>query len=159
HKDVVYEVAFSPDGKLLASGGYDRLVKLWEVASGKELRTLKDHSDTVYSLAFSPDGKLLASGAADPPLHVYHGETGQLLYTRGESTDWVYAVAWSPGGRHLAAGGVDKSIRVWEVSAEGGKIVHSNFAHEGPITRLIYTADGKTLYSLGEDRVVKTWDT
>jgi WD40 repeat protein len=158
HKDVIYDLVFSPDSKTLATGGYDRLIKLWDVASGKELRTLKDHSDTVYGLAFDPDGKLLASGAADRAVKVYDVATGKLRYTLGESTDWVYAVAWSPDGRHLAAAGVDKSIRVWEVSAAGGKIVHSVFAHEGPITRLLYSADGKTLYSLGEDRIVRTWD-
>src|SRR5207249_1464559 len=72
--------------------------------------------------------------------------------------DWIYAVAWSPDGKHLAAAGVDKSIRVWEVSANGGKLVQSVFAHEGPVTRLLYAPDGKTLYSLGEDRTVKAWD-
>jgi WD40 repeat protein len=158
HKDVLYGIAFSPDSKVLATGGYDRLVRFWDVATGKELRTLKDHSDTVYSLAFSPDGKLFASGAADRAVKVYDVTTGKLLYTLGESTDWVYALAWSPEGRYLAAAGVDKSIRVWEVSAAGGKIVYSVFAHEGPITRLVYSADGKTLYSLGEDRMVKSWD-
>jgi hypothetical protein len=70
----------------------------------------------------------------------------------------VYAVAWGPDGRHLAAAGVDKSIRVWEATAEGGKLVHSVFAHEGPVTRLAYAADGKTLYSLSEDRSLKAWD-
>src|SRR5262249_4421916 len=56
HADVIYALAFSPDGKTLASCGYDRLVKLWDVATGKLLRDLKDHSDAVYGLAFSPDG-------------------------------------------------------------------------------------------------------
>src|SRR5207248_307069 len=81
------------------------------------------------------------------------------LYTLGEATDWLYAVAWSPDGRHLAAGGVDKSIRIWEVSASGGKIVQSVFVHEAAVTRLIYSGDGKILYSLGEDRFLKAWHT
>ncbi|HEV3447973.1 MAG TPA: c-type cytochrome domain-containing protein [Gemmataceae bacterium] len=159
HKDAILDLAFSPDSKILASTGYDRLIKLWDVASGKELRTLKDHSDAVYGLAFSPDSRLLASCAADRAVKVWEVGNGKRLYTLGESTDWVYAVAWSPDGRRLAAGGVDKSIRVWEVTPTGGRIVQSVFGHEGAITRLLYSADGKTLYSLGEDRVVKAWDT
>jgi WD40 repeat protein len=158
HDDVIHALAFNPEGKLLASCGYDRVIKLWDVSTGKELRVLRDHSDAVYALAFSPDGKLLASASADRAVKVWDVLTGNRLYTLGESTDWVYAVAWSPDGRHLAAAGVDRSIRVWEVDARGGRVVHSVFAHEGAVTRLLYSADGKTLYSLGEDRVVKAWD-
>src|SRR5262249_50728002 len=80
------------------------------------------------------------------------------LYTLGESTDWVYAVAWSPDGRSLAGAGVDRSIRVWEATLSGGRVVHSVFAHDGPISRLIYSSDGKTLYSASEDRSVKSWN-
>ncbi len=160
HADVIHDLAFSPDGKLLASCGYDRLIKLWDVAgpARKELRVLKDHSDSVYGMAFSPDGKLLASVAADRAVKVWDVATGRRLYTLGESTDWLYAVAWSPDGLHLAAAGVDKSIRVWQASTDGGKIVHSVFAHEAPILRLAYTADGATLYSLSENGAVKAWD-
>jgi WD40 repeat protein len=158
HTDIIHSLSFSGDGKTLASCGYDRVVKLWEVTTGKLLRDLKDHSDAVYGVCFSPDGKLLASGGADRAVKVWDTSTGQRLYTLGESTDWVYAVAWSPDGKHLAAAGVDKSIRVWEVDHDGGKIVHSVFAHEGAVSALVYSADGKTLYSLGQDRHGKSWD-
>jgi hypothetical protein len=158
HQDVVYGLAFGPDGRTLASCGYDRLVRLWDVDAGKELRTLKDHSDAVYAVAFSPDGKRLASAAADRAVKVWDVATGKRLHTLGESTDWLYAVVWSPDGRRLAAAGVDRSIRVWEVSEQGGRLIQSVFAHEAPVTRLAYSADGKTLYSLGEDRAVKAWD-
>jgi mono/diheme cytochrome c family protein len=159
HRDAIQDLAFSPDGKILASCGYDRLIKLWDVAAKKELRVLKDHSDSVYGIAFSPDGKLLASASADRAVKVWDVATGTRLYTLSEATDWLYAVAWSPDGRHLAAGGVDRSIRVWQVSPEGGKIAHSVFAHAAAVLRLAYTADGATLYSVGEDRIVKAWDT
>jgi hypothetical protein len=157
HGDLVHDVAFSPDGTALATCSYDRLVKLWDVATGKELRALKDHSDAVFGVTWSPDGKLLASAAADRAVKVWDVATGRRLYTLGEATDWVYAVAWSPQGQFLAAGGVDKSVRIWEVNAEKGRLAHSAFAHEGAITRLVYSADGKTLYSLSEDRTAKAW--
>jgi len=159
HKDVLYGMAFSPDGKVLATCGYDRLIKLWDVATAKEIMALKDHSDTVYSLAFSPDGKMLASGAADRAVKIWEVATGKRLHTLSDSTDWIYALAWSPDGKHVAGGGVDKSIRIWAVSPENAKLAQSAFAHEAAVSRLGYSADGQTLYSLGEDRFIKSWDT
>jgi WD40 repeat protein len=158
HGDLIYAMTFRPDGQVLATAGYDRLIKLWDAAGGQELRVLKDHSDTVYGLAFSPDGKRLASGSADRAVKVWDAGTGARLATLADATDWVYAVAWSPDARHVAAAGVDRSIRVWDVSPAGNRLVHSVFAHEGAVTRLVYSADGKTLYSLGEDRAVKAWN-
>ena len=154
HADAVYAVAFSPDGKRFASAGYDRVIHVFDatgIPGGKaELRrTLKDRSDTVYGLAFHPDGKLLASASADRAVKVWDAETGKRLYTLSEPADWVYTVAWGPDGKQLAAAGVDRSIRVWAADRSGGRLVHGVFAHAGPVWRVAYTADGKTLYSAG----------
>ena len=163
HRDAIYALAFSPDGKTLATAGYDRVIHLWDIpdnpteAKGPRL-TLKDHSDAVYSLAFHPDGKLLASASADRAVKVWDVATGKRLYTLSDPTDWVYSVAWSPDKIHLAAAGVDKSVRVWAADADGGKLVNTAFAHEKPVWRLAYAADGKTLYTAGEDKFVKSWD-
>jgi WD40 repeat protein len=159
HADLIYDIAFSPDGKTLATTGYDRLIKLWDASTGKEANVLKDHSDTVYGLAFSPDGKYLASGSADRAVKIWEAATGKRLFTLSDATDWIYAVAWNPDGKHVTAAGVDKSVRVWEVTAEGVKLIHSVFAHEKAVVRLAYTTDGQTLYSIGEDHVLKAWDT
>jgi hypothetical protein len=158
HQDLLHALAFSPDGKFLATCGYDRLVKLWDVASGKLVRELNDHSDAVYGVAFHPQGHLLATCAADRAVKVWEVASGKRLYSLGEATDWLYTLAWSPDGKHLAAAGVDKSIRVWEATAAQGRLVQAAFAHEKPVLQLAYSADGKTLYSLGEDRRLKAWD-
>lgn len=162
HTDAIYALAFSPDGQTLATAGYDRLIHLWSIPAkpnAKPVRTLKDHSDAVYGLSFHPDGQLLASAGADRAVKVWDVASGRRLYTLGDPTDWVYAVAWSVDKKHLAAAGVDQSVRIWAADRDGGKLVHSVFAHEKPIWRLAYTADGTTLYTVGEDRVVKQWNT
>ncbi len=159
HKDAVLALAFNPDGTTFATGSYDRTVKLWALSdTTKPALTLADHSDSVYAVAFHPDGKLLATGAADRAVKVWDTATGKRLYTLGDSTDWVYAVAWSPDGKHLAAAGVDKSVRVWDATAEGGTLTRAAFAHQAAVTKLLFTADSQTLFSVGDDRVVKSWD-
>src|SRR5207237_6045536 len=107
---------------------------------------------------FHPTLPLLASGSADRAVKVWDPIKGTRLHTLGEPTDWVYAVAWSPDGKHLAAAGVDKSLRVWAVGKGEPRLVQSAFAHQAPVWRLGYAADGKTLFTAGEDRVVKGGD-
>ncbi|MBA4187477.1 MAG: hypothetical protein C0467_05605 [Planctomycetaceae bacterium] len=167
HKDSIFAVAFTPDGKTIATAGYDRIINLWDIpaelpSEAMTLKaprlTLKDHSDTIYALAFSPNGTLLASGSADRSVKIWDTATGKRLYTLGDPTDWVYCLAWSPDMKHLAAGGVDKSVRVWEANKDGGKLIGSAFAHERPVWRVAYTPDGTHLYTVGEDRVIKLWD-
>jgi hypothetical protein len=162
HKDAILDIAFSPDGKYLATASYDTQVKLTPLQpplyGDTATRTLKDHSDAVYGVAFSPDSKLFASCSADRTVKVWDVDKAKLLYTLSDATDWVYTVAWSPDGKRLAAGGVDKSIRVYQPSPAGAKILHSVFAHEAPVQKVIFSRDSKTLYSLGQDRVLKAWD-
>jgi hypothetical protein len=159
HKDIIYALTFSPDGKLLASAGYDRIIKLWNTETPAAApRLLQDHSDTIYGLAFHPEGKLLASAAADRAVKVWDVASGKRLFTLSDPTDWVYTVAWSPDGKRLAAAGIDKSIRVWAANAEGGELVHAVFAHTQPVTRIAYSLDSTALFSISEGPNIKRWD-
>ncbi len=162
HKDSLYSAVLSPDGSLLATGGYDSSIKLWNVADGVELRSLHGHNGAVFELAFRPDGKVLASASGDRTVKLWSVATGERLDTLKESQKELYTLAFSPDGTRLAAAGVDNRIRVWQIAPEAKEgtnpLLASKFAHETPVLRIVWSADGKTLVSCGEDRLVKLWN-
>src|SRR5438270_7856771 len=104
HADLVYGVAFSPDGKLLATASFDNTVKLWDFAARKELRTLTGHGKPVYSVAFSPDGATLASASQDQTIRLWHVADGKPVRTITGHGGIVDSVAFSPDGKLLASG-------------------------------------------------------
>jgi WD40 repeat protein len=161
HRDAVYSLALSPDGRVLATGSYDQKIKLWNVEDGKEIRTLSGHNGCVYGLAFRPDGKLLASASADRTVKLWDVASGERRDTLSQSLKEVYAVAFSPEGKRLLAAGGDSRIRVWEISETAAEttnpILESKFAHEGAILNLTFSADGQGLLSAADDRTVKYW--
>ena len=104
HEDVINGIAWSPDGRTLASPSADGTIRLWDAATGKLRRTLEGHEGGVNSVAWSPDGKTLASASDDKSIRLWDAETGKLLEALEGHSNWVYGVAWSPDGRTLASG-------------------------------------------------------
>src|SRR4030095_15451247 len=137
----LYCARLSPGGRVLATGGYDNSIKLWDVAGGKELRTLDGHNGAVFELAFRPDGKVLASASGDRTVKLWDVASGERLDTLKESQKELYALAFSPDGTRLAAAGVDNRIRVWQITPNAKEgtnpLLASIFAHETPILRLV----------------------
>jgi len=117
HSSIVSSVAFAPDGKVLASGGFDDVIKLWDVGSGRELRTLSAHQARVLSVAFSPDGKVLASGGADGAIRLWDGATGTELRAMKPDRFFVNSVVFSPDGKVLASGSGAGKIELWDVAS------------------------------------------
>jgi WD40 repeat protein/serine/threonine protein kinase len=112
-------MAFSPDGKRLATGGEKHTVKIWDVQTGEELRTLPGHRGDVYTVAFSPDGRWIASGSEDSTVKVWDGRSGEPVRSFRGHTGLVASVAFSPDGRCLISGSRDKTVKVWDVSKLG----------------------------------------
>jgi general transcriptional corepressor TUP1 len=117
-KDGVTSVAISPDGRLVAAGSLDRIVRLWDVQSGYFLERYEGHTDSVYSVAFSPDGNSLASGSLDKTLKLWDiSDTRFRTKCRSTftgHTDFVLSVAFSPNGNWLISGSKDRSVQFWD---------------------------------------------
>jgi hypothetical protein len=149
-------VAFSLDGKRLASASHDETVKIWDASIGQELLTLKGHTNKVFSVAFSPDGKRLASASQDRTVKVWDAGSGQETLTLKGHTVTVAGVAFSPDGKRLASAGGDQTVKLWDVST--GQELLSLKGHKDSVTSVAYSPDGRWLASASVDRTMKVWD-
>lgn len=153
HKLGVRALAFSPDGKTLASGSEDRTIKLWDVLKQKELFTLTGHEGPLTSLAFSPDGKTLASTCSYAMVKLWDVATGKEKATLTGHTQAAYSVAFSPDGKTLASCGSYEAIRLWDTATAKEKLV---LKHQS-VRSVAFSPDGKTLAS-GGGKEHKSWD-
>ncbi|NES07355.1 MAG: WD40 repeat domain-containing protein [Okeania sp. SIO2F4] len=156
HESQVLCLAFSGDGKTLASGDMDGVIKLWSVETGKSVVTITTDEDGVDVVAFSPDGKTLASiDGTGSTIKLWLVETGELVATLCEHESSTYTLAFNPDGMTLASGGSDKTIKLWSV--ETGGLVATLSGHESCIYALAFSSDGLTLASGSNDGIIKLW--
>ncbi|NMG05524.1 NB-ARC domain-containing protein [Brasilonema sp. UFV-L1] len=156
HTGWVCSVAFSPDGKTLASGSSDRTLKLWDISNGRCLKTLLGHTRWVRSVAFSPDGTILASCGGDNTLKLWDVREGQCLKTWRGHSGWLWSVAFSPDGYTLASASEDKTVKLWDVRT--GECLKTFEGHTSWVQSVAFSPDGQILASGSCDQTVRCWD-
>src|SRR5260370_1270087 len=163
HSKEVYALDWSPDGKLIASGGKDETVQVWDAANGRRSLTYFGHSHwfgngLVQAVMWSPDGSHIASGSWDKTVRVWNGlkqsKRNDYLVFRGHANE-VNALAWSPDGTRIASGGRDNLIKVWD-SSSGGLILTYR-GHTAYVVSAAWSPDGTCLASAGADKSVQVW--
>jgi WD40 repeat protein/DNA-binding SARP family transcriptional activator len=154
--DNIGGLAFRPDGKQFATGGYNGQIKIWELPSGKELFSLPGHEGSIYSVAFSPDGSELASASGDGTSKVWDLDTQQLIYDLHGHTDEVVFVSFNHDGKRIVTASVDGTASVWD--AENGQAVLTLTGHEGPVYTAQFSPDGTRIVTSGDDLTVRVWD-
>jgi len=158
----VYDLAYSPDGKWLATVGGDPgqlgVAQLWIAepdGGGKLVRTLAESTDALFCVAFSPDGKTLATGGADRAIRLFEAESGKLLGLIEDHADWVLDLSFSPDGTRLASASRDKTCKVFDVAKR--ESVATFPGHGDAVFSVAYLPDGKVVASAGADAQVRLW--
>ncbi len=167
HAGRVTAVAWSPDGKYIASGGDDHTIQVWNALTGARLLISQGHAGGVPAVAWSPDSTLIASASAGPSVsggpagnntvQVWNATTGQSIYAYHGHSSGITDVAWSPSGSRIASSSSDYTVQVWDASTgQHALILRTHSWYEWT---LAWSPDGKRLATGGPDNAIRIWDT
>lgn len=157
HSSFVNSLAISPDGKILASGSWDKTIKIWNLETTELIGTLTGHTDRVNSVAISYDGKMLVSGSSDETIKFWNLHNGDLLCTFPGHSMEVNSVAINPKHQIIAScGGADNTIKLWNLRT--GELLRTLKGHSDNVNAVVFSPDGKILASGSSDATSKVWD-
>jgi len=156
HSRGISAVAVTPDSRNAISGSSYRTMKVWDLETGQEIRTLKGHNKGISTVAVSPDGRKVISGSSDNTIKVWDLETGEEIRTLKGHTDAVFSVAVSPDGRRAISGSDDHMVKVWDL--ETGQEIRTLSGHTDSIFSVAISPDGQKAISGSDDRTIKIWD-
>ena len=151
----ILTIAFSPDGRTMASAGNDKTIKLWDAVAATPQHRLIGHAGAILSVAISPDGATLASGSSDKEVKLWDAKSGALRKTLAGHGAQINCVAFSPDGATLASASDDETIKLW--NARSGEFMSEIRGIGAPVKSVAFSPDGHTLASAG-DEVVRLWD-
>jgi WD40 repeat protein len=146
----------SAAGQLLASGGHDCTVKIWDVDTGECLQTLQGHTEAAWSVAWRADGQMLASGGFDSIIRLWDIHTGECLRTLSGHASMIFGVAWHRDSRLLASCSSDATIKIWDTQT--GACLHTLTGHDSMVLSIAWSPDGRILASGGQDQMLKLWE-
>ncbi len=160
HSASVWNLAYSPDGKRLATAAADNTAKVWDAAMGQELLTLRSHTQGLWAIAYSPDGKRLATAGHDKTAKVWDAATGQELLTLVGHVNSIRRIAYSPDGTRLATASLDGTAKVWDAAT--GRELLTLKGHTGGVSSIAYSPDGMRLvtgcWTDELEHTVRVWD-
>jgi WD40 repeat protein/tRNA A-37 threonylcarbamoyl transferase component Bud32 len=149
HTNCITAVAWSPDGKYIASASYDKTVQIWNATNGEHIMTYQGHNARVNSIAWSPDSKHLVSASNDQSAQVWDAATGKQLCSYGGHKGPLLTVAWSPDGKYIASAGEDKIVQVWDATTQ--ELITKYEGHSDKVYCIAWSPDGHYLASGGKD--------
>ncbi len=157
HTEAIGRMAWSPDGRFIASPSFDKTIRIWNPSTGLQVRELRGHTQRVIAVAWAPDGKRIASGGDEERLRIWNAETGHMIFKLVRSHERaIVCLAWSPDGRQLASGGWDGAICIWD--GESGRLLNRIQTKHEHVTGVTWTRAGDKLASVGYSGSPRIWD-
>jgi len=155
HPNGFITMKFSPNCKYIISGSSDNTLKLWDITTGKEIRTYLGHSGSVNTVAFTSDSKYIISGSSDKTIKLWEVDTGKEIRTFVGHEREINSIALSPDSKYVVSGSTDKTIKLWDI--ETGKEIRTFIGHIGEITSVGFSSDGKSVISGSDDCSLRQW--